>query len=504
MTAVQSIRLAALSAALFTVHCGSDATTPPSGFGTGGFPPTNGGAYGTGGFTTTTGGATSAGGATPGSGGSVTGTGGTTPASGGAISGSGGAIASGGGGNTGGSGNARPVDPVGNEQRAPGFVDLSPPMGAPLPEQGDAVATPPPAGWTWHGIEGAVCRDNSPTGFYVHRGTVDKLLIFLEGGGACSNGPFCNYNPKNVDFILSGGETVLGSALGSVPGRQQPGGYTAGVPSGIFETERAENPFKGWSQVYIPYCTGDVYFGTKKDASVPGSTEKMQFVGHYNMQKFVGRIVPTFKDKVKQVIIAGSSAGGFGALLNFSMVQDAFGNVPVSVLDDAGPPFEDAQMPVCMQKRWREAWGFENSLPPDCAECRRADGGGMLRYADFAIKKHPKAKLAVISAMQDEVIRLFYSVGLKDCASYNSADPVAITLGQIDPAVYYPAPQYEAGLNGLRTNYASTNRLATYYMPGSLHQHLFRARLYEAPGGGVVLAKFVQDFIDGKATTVGP
>jgi hypothetical protein len=230
----------------------------------------------------------------------------------------------------------------------------------------------------------------------------------------------------------------------------------------------------------------------------------MQFVGHLNMQKFVARIVPTFKDKVEQVIIAGSSAGGFGALLNFSMVQDAFGKIPVSVLDDAGPPFEDAQMPVCMQKRWREAWGFENSLPPDCSECRRADGGGMLRYADFAIRKHPNAKLAIVSAMQDEVIRLFYSVGLKDCAAYDTADPVAITLGQLDTNVYFPAPQYEAGLSALRTSYASSNRLGTYYMPGSLHQHLFRARLYEAPAGGVTIAKFVQDFIDGKVSDVGP
>ena len=68
---------------------------------------------------------------------------------------------------------------------------------------------------------------------------------------------------------------------------------------------------------------------------------------------------PTFKDKVSRVVLTGSSAGGFGAALNYSMVQDAFGNVPVSILDDSGPPFEDQQMPVCMQKRWREAWGFE-------------------------------------------------------------------------------------------------------------------------------------------------
>ena len=42
---------------------------------------------------------------------------------------------------------------------------------------------------------------------------------------------------------------------------------------------------------------------------VPGVTEPQQFVGYRNMQKFVARIVPTFKDEVNQVVITGASAG---------------------------------------------------------------------------------------------------------------------------------------------------------------------------------------------------
>jgi hypothetical protein len=52
-------------------------------------------------------------------------------------------------------------------------------------------------------------------------------VIFFEGGGACTTAGFCNFNPKNVNFVLSGtGETVIGTALGALPGRQQPGVYT--------------------------------------------------------------------------------------------------------------------------------------------------------------------------------------------------------------------------------------------------------------------------------------
>jgi hypothetical protein len=404
------------------------------------------------------------------------------------------------------------VDPVGNANRAPGYIDLSPPMGEPLPEQGVAVTPAPPAGWTWHTIDGAICRDGSPTGLYVHEGTADGLLIYLEGGGACSNGNYCAFNPASVDQVLAGdGEVVIGSALGAGPGRQQPGVYTdathAGAPAGIFDTSNAANPFKDWSQIYIPYCTGDVHFGTKKNGMVPNEPAAQQFVGYYNMRRFIGRIVPTFKDRVSKVVIAGSSAGGFGAALNYSMVQDAFGEVPVAVLDDSGPPFENEFMPVCMQQKWRAAWGLTEAMPPDCDECRAADGGGMIRLANFLMEKHPDARIAMISSMEDEVIRLFYSVGLGDCGAYETADPVAVVLLQADPAVFFPAPQYTGGLNALRSEYNDTGRFASYFIGDlnvSYHQHLFRPRFYEAVAGGKTIAQFTSEFVDGMVPIVGP
>ena len=212
------------------------------------------------------------------------------------------------------------------------------------------------------------------------------------------------------------------------------------VLSGIFDTANTANPFKDWNMVYIPYCTGDVHFGTKS-GTPPGMPAAQQFMGYRNMQKFIGRVVPTFKDKVNRVVMTGVSAGSFGAALNYSMVQDAFGSVKVDALLDSGAPFSDQYMPICMQKRWRELWGLNDALPPDCTECKRDDGGGFIKMADFLIKKHPNATLAVVTSIQDEVIRLFFSVGLQNCANYDTADPVAITLGQLDPNVYYPAAE---------------------------------------------------------------
>ncbi len=399
---------------------------------------------------------------------------------------------------------------------APGYMNLTPTLGAALDPNGGTALTPAaPAGWTWYAIEGAICRDGSPTGFFVHWGTAPKLIIYLEGGGACINDGFCAYNPANKDQILTGnGETVIGSAFGTVAGRQQPGAYEGGVMHGIHDLANTANPYKDWSHVYVPYCTGDVYAGTKRDAMVPGVVAPQQFVGHLNMQKFIGRLVPTFKDSVDQVVLTGASAGSFGAALNFSMVQDAFGSVRVYPILDSGVPFVDnpKTWPACMQKVWRETWGLNDMLPPDCTECFHSDGGGMgTGLADFLLDKHPNATLAAISGAEDEVIRLFFSPGLQSCATITTANPVAITLGQFDPNVYIPGADYEAAIRAITARYADTHRLSTYLIQGSatfgaptpnLHQHTFRNRFYEMAAGTTTIAQFTTMFLQGQNMNV--
>jgi hypothetical protein len=537
--------IAVLQVALFgTIACATGETLPSGNAGSGDASVTTGGSTGSGGGSSNTGGvgaggATASGGSTntggtPGTGGTpstggAASTGGTTP-TGGAAS-TGGAVSTGGKASTGGTpstggsigtggaistGGTGAVDPVGNANRNPGFVDLSVTMGAALPASGSPVTPAPPLGWTWYQIDGAVCRDGSPTGIYVHNGTTDKLVIYLEGGGACMNSNYCSFNPANVNQILGGdGQTVFGTAGGAAAGRQQPGVYTNGTGvQGIFDTSNAANPVKDWNQVYVPYCTGDVHFGTRKNATVPGSSAPQQFVGNTNMRLFLSRIVPTFKSKVSRVLLTGASAGGFGAALNFSMVQDSFGDVRVDLIDDSGPPFDDAYMPPCVQKRWREQWGFAGALPPDCTECASTDGGHLSKLSDFLLRKHKQSNVAFVSTMQDEVIRLFFSAGLSNCMNYDTANPVAIVLLQGDPTVYFAAQPYTDGLNALRASYVGTGRLATYYMGGAApnvqwHQHIFRSRFYDKgganPSPGIESpADFVKKFLTGTVEQVGP
>jgi len=434
------------------------------------------------------------GGSLYGTGGDVGNTGSTTGSTGG-ISGGGGSVTAG----SGGGGSAGEQD---------SYVNLAPERLTALdPSGGDSLSPPPPTGWKYYGIDGTQCRDGSPFGIYVRFGSVNKLLVYLEGGGACTDAGFCNYNPASADKAIVGtGETVLGSAAGIVVNRQQPGVYTGGVLQGIFDDTNAQNPYKGWSEVYVPYCTGDVHFGSKPNATVPGVTAPQQFVGYSNLQKIIGHVVPTFAT-TERVVLTGASAGSFGAALNVSMVKDAFGDTPVDLILDSGLPFTDKYMFTCMQKTWRELWGLDASLPPDCTDCFASDGGGLLHLADFEMKKHPSVRLAAVSSSQDEVIRLFFSMGLKDCASIAAADPIGIFVGQADPTVFYPAADYTAALEEVKGMYASTNRLATYLIAGpniTFHEHTFRSRFYDSLSGGKTIASFVSEFLGGTIQQVVP
>lgn len=404
--------------------------------------------------------------------------------------------------------------PVGPVTRNPDFIDLSPPLGEPFDPASPTALTPAaPAGWDWYPVADTKCRDGSGLGVFVHfSDAANKLLIYFEGGGACTTGGFCNFNPPNVDMALGGdGQTALGSAVGAVVARQQPGVFAGGIIEGMFDLSNAKNPFKDWNMVYIPYCSGDVHFGTRENVTVPSSAglradmpKTQNFLGALNTKKIVSRVVPTFSD-VDHVIVTGASAGSFGAMLNFSMISDAFGGVRVDAIGDSGVPFSDEYWPVCLQKSWRELWGFNDAFPPDCDECFAENGGGFINISDFLLKKHPDAHIGIVSSMEDDVIRLFFSPGQNDCATVETADPVAIALG----LAHLPAATYTAALNDFRMQYGSTGQLATYFIGGANiinHQHMWRNRFYDTTitAGGKSIADWTTGFLAGEVEQVGP
>mgnify|MGYP003428900781 FL=1 len=378
-------------------------------------------------------------------------------------------------------------------KRAAKFTSLAPPLGMPLDKSKTGM-------WSWQDIEGALSRDGSPAGFYYKVSkTGDKnLLIYLVGGGVCADGFFCNMNPKNKNESLTA-ENV-GAGVGNVLGPDQEAQDPSGArwQSGIFKDD-AKNPVKDWNMVFIPYVTGDVFFGSKPNGTVPDVEGTHQFVGKSNMMKFLARIVPTFAD-AQTVILSGSSAGGIGALLNFTYFADAYidqgKGARVLMLDDAGPFFDDKYLEVCIQKRYRELYALNESFPADCPGCTDPSGGklasGVLNYL---AEKYPEGLLgALVDSDQDEIMKFFFSEGQEDCAYIDNP---------ITGLLVYPQDRYPAALKNLLTELvpSAPMRVSTYIWTGDLHQNLFQTatddRFYQQNGLGKSVADFVKSLIEG-------
>jgi hypothetical protein len=68
---------------------------------------------------------------------------------------------------------------------------------------GDGLGAPP-GEWTWLDVAGSRCGNGSPTGIAVNvRPGAQRLVVLLEGGGACDSGQTCWVQPT-ADHIASG------------------------------------------------------------------------------------------------------------------------------------------------------------------------------------------------------------------------------------------------------------------------------------------------------------
>jgi hypothetical protein len=409
-----------------------------------------------------------------------------------------GVSAAAGSGNVGGAGAPNPTGKLAPSTRNPKYASLAPPMGEPIPSG-------MPGMWTWLAVDGALSRDGSPAGFYYKFSKTGSknLLIYLAGGGVCADNFFCNMNPPNKDSSLTAENVGAGvfNIFGPTQEAQDP--TLERWQSGIFKDDPA-NPAHDWNMVFIPYVTGDIFFGSKPDGTIPEvEGSKFQFVGKSNMQKFIGRITPTFKD-AQIVVLAGSSAGGIGALLNSTYVFDAFidqGNGARGfVLDDAGPFFDDPYIEVCMQKRYRDLYGLDESMPTECAGCKSADGGhiaaGLLSYL---FDKYPDNVLGgLVDSDQDEIMKFFFSEGLENCGYIDN--PIVGLLA-------YPEDRYPMALTNLLTQLVDPKRLSSYIWSGDLHQNVFQTatddRFYQKNGLEKSVAEWFATLMTGQAERIG-
>lgn len=163
--------------------------------------------------------------------------------------------------------------------------------------------------------------------FWAKRGKVNKLVVFFEGGGACWDNGTCSF-------------PITASTPAGVPALYKAEILPSDNPTtygGIFTADDARNPVKDWTQVYVPYCTGDIHGGSKTSTYTHAVTGQAFQIEHRGADNF--RIILAWMRQniaPEQVLVTGSSAGAYGAVAHYPRVRAAWPGATAALLGDAG------------------------------------------------------------------------------------------------------------------------------------------------------------------------
>jgi hypothetical protein len=323
--------------------------------------------------------------------------------------------------------------------------------------------TAPMGQWTWVPMDDVVCGNGVASGIGINPAAAgSRVLIYLEGGGACWDAETC-YTLMTSAYFTTGYTQVDFTAESTDVT------YLA-LPGGFFDRTATANPFQDYSYVYVPYCTGDTFAGN--NVTTLGSTTA-HFVGHANITAILERVVPTFPG-TDRVILAGSSAGGYGALHNWWQTQQAFGSVRVDMLDDSGTNMPPDILPEdggTVQAQIA-AWNLAATVPP-CAACATNPTAIWSFYA----QAFPTHRGALLSYTMDSVLPSFMGI---------------------------TTAQFTTGLSELESTQFAPNANLQYFTVGAPGHVLFFAPLLTQ--GTVSLQTFVTQMVTDSAswTSVHP
>lgn len=326
----------------------------------------------------------------------------------------------------------------------------------PPPACGDLTASAlAPGVWRWFPIAGSVCSDGSQTGIGIEKGTSSDVLVFLNGGGACWDYLTCFLAGVATPGPFGAAEfaaLIADARAGSVLDRSAPG-----------------NPYKDFTFVFVPYCTGDVHSGATV-RSYPGAPRPWYHHGRVNVSKAFECLTPAL-DAPSKVVVAGSSAGGFGSLLAFTKAKAAWPSAKGYLVDDSGPPL--ANIPTTTIATWVAAWDLGTVVADvcgvACAGVLQGDPPNLAPVIPELAKKYPDDRFALMSSLHDDVIRGFFG-------TFTLTPPYVTQMSTTD---------FEAGLRSLAADIeddAPPGETHAFLVAGTTHPMLDQPGSYTSEG----------------------
>ncbi|GAC94322.1 hypothetical protein PHSY_001893 [Pseudozyma hubeiensis SY62] len=250
--------------------------------------------------------------------------------------------------------------------------------------------------WQWIDVPGTSCADGTATGFALSlHANSTELVLSLQQGGSCYDYQTCYVDKRAYNV---GGSTSPAFNNATFYSQNQPSSLKGWFP---FARGNQYNPWANSNYAWIPYCTGDFHAG---DNVVDYNGRTTYHKGWGNVKLDVGK-VKEMVPGVKRVWLIGSSAGGFGSILQYQNVQDTFGVRVDLLVDSAETPFSILRHPS------------QNIQPPNKARCPNCNDTNFDSYIVGLAQANPTARFGSTSWSNDSTIPANQGVSSQDFAT---------------------------------------------------------------------------------------
>ncbi|MEZ4301603.1 MAG: pectin acetylesterase-family hydrolase [Polyangiaceae bacterium] len=309
-----------------------------------------------------------------------------------------------------------------------------------------------------------ICSRGTEYAYWVRPGTVNKVVIDFIGGGACWNAATCGF----ADAIFEDSVDSVRSAV------------KKNEPHGIYDHDKAENPFKDWYHVIIPYCTGDIHWGNSVQTYSEGTAQEVtiRHKGAVNSRAVLKWVYENFSAP-EQVLVTGCSAGSYGAALWSADVMHQYPDSDVLQFGDSGAG-------IITETFFQEsfpAWNAAEAFPKDIPELdpSKVDIQKMALPDLYAgISNHYSTQwMSQYNTFKDEN-QTFYFTAMGGSGAAEWSNQMQASIAEIEER----APGFDS-----------------FTAPGEQHCILLYDNFYTVEAGGVKLVDWLSDKAAGK--TVG-
>jgi hypothetical protein len=318
------------------------------------------------------------------------------------------------------------------------------------PRTAGPATDPAAAGWK-RIVPGGDCQcaDGSEYSFYTRAANPKKVVLYLDGGGACWSAQTCAPNSGNKY------QTTVEAPSGE----------------GVFDFTNQRNPFADYSFVFVPYCTADVHIGNATTKYAPNLT--VQHKGYVNGTAALDYLTATFPNAT-DVVVIGASAGSVTSPLYAGLVSDRLPEAHVTVVADSSGSYPDVPQlnDILTGSAWQAAkaipdWpenaapsAYQRSMPGFFIQSGRHDPNIVFARYDHAYDKDQKFHLVLAGVPGNDVLALIH------------ANETLIEA---------------AGVN-----------LHSYTAPGSEHVVFQKERFYTETVNGIALVDWVTKLLEGQ------